>query len=203
VEECRQQLRQEEEQNEALMNSTSVPVLYTRLCKEIGDFIDKDATVVFDGGEIAHWGIRSIKSYKPGHTLGVGIGNAWTLGVGTAFAMAARLARPDKQVLLLSGDGSFGLNAMEFNTMVSHNLPIVCVIGNDGAWGAIKRSQQTKGFKVIGTERSFVRYEKVVEALGGYGEVVEKPEDVQPALERAFASGLPACINVRCTSVPR
>jgi len=203
VEECRQQLRQEEERDEAIMNSSSVPVLYTRLCKEIGDFIDKDATVVFDGGEIAHWGIRSIKSYKPGHTLGVGIGNAWSLGVGTAFAMAARLARPDKQVLLLSGDGSFGLNAMEFNTMVSHNLPIVCVIGNDGAWGAIKRSQQTKGFKVIGTERNFVRYEKVVEALGGYGEVVEKPEDVQPALERAFASGLPACINVRCTSVPR
>jgi len=202
VEECRKQLRQQEGQNEALMNSSGVPILYTRLCKEIRDFIDKDATVVFDGGEIAAWGIRSIKSYKPGHTLGVAIGNSWTLGVGTAFAMAARLARPDKQVLLLSGDGAFGINAMEFNTMVSHNLPIVCVIGNDGAWGMIKRSQQAKGVEVIGTERSFVQYEKVVEALGGYGEAVEKPEDIRPALERAFTSGLPACINVRCTSVP-
>ena len=202
VEECREQLRQREVRNEALMNSGSVPVLYTRLCKEIRDFIDRDATVVIDGGEIAAWGIRSIKSYQPGHTLGVAIGNSWTLGVGTAFAMAARLARPDKQVLLLSGDGSFGLNAMEFNTMVSHNLPIVCVIGNDGAWGAIKRSQQAKGFEVIGTERSFVRYEKVVEALGGYGEAVDRPDDIRPALERAFASGLPACINVKCTSVP-
>jgi len=202
VEECREQLRQQERQNEALMNSSSVPILYTRLCKEIRDFIDKDATVVFDGGEIAGWGILSIKSYYPGHKLGVPIGNSWTLGMGTAFAMAARLARPDKQVLMLSGDGAFGLNAMEFNTMVKHNLPIVCVIGNDGAWGMIKRSQQAKGFEVIGTERSFVQYEKVVEALGGYGEVVENPDDIRPALERAFTSGLPACINVRCTSVP-
>ena len=202
VEECRKQLRQQERQNQALMNSSSVPILYTRLCKEIGDFIDKDATVVFDGGEIAAWGVRSIKSYKPGCRLGVAIGNTWTLGVGTAFAIAARLARPDKQVLLLSGDGAFGLNAMEFNTMVSHNIPIVCVIGNDGAWGMIKRSQQAKGVEVIGTEHSFVQYEKVVEALGGYGEAVERPEDVQPALARAFTSGLPACINVRCTSVP-
>jgi len=202
VEECREQLRTRERQNEDMMNSNSVPVLYTRLCKEIRDFINRDATVVIDGGEIAGCGIRTLRSYQPGHTLGVALGNSWTIGVGTAFAMAARLARPDKQVLLLSGDGSFGMNAMEFNTMVSHNLPIVCVIGNDGAWGAIKRSQQNKGFEVIGTERSFIRYEKVVEALGGYGEAVEKPEDIRPALTRAFASGLPACINVRCTSVP-
>jgi len=202
VDECRQQWRQQQGQIEAMMNSDSVPVLYPRLCREIRDFINRDATVVIDGGEIAGWGIRSLRSYHPGHTLGVAIGNSWTLGVGTAFAMAARLARPDKQVLLLSGDGSFGMNAMEFNTMVSHNLPVVCVIGNDGAWGAIKRSQQSKGFEVVGTERSFVRYDKVVEALGGYGEAVERPEDIHPALERAFASGLPACINVRCTSVP-
>ncbi len=202
VEECREQLRQQEKRNETLMNSTECPVLYTRLCKELRDFIDRDATVVMDGGEIAGCGIRTIKSYKPGHMLGVAIGNSWTIGVGTAFAIAAKLARPDKQVLLLSGDGSFGMNAMEFITMVKHNLPVVCVIGNDGAWGAIKRSQQTKGFDVIGTERAFVRYEKVVEAVGGYGEAVERPEDIRPALQRAFASGLPACINVKCTSVP-
>ncbi len=202
LEECHKQLRQREKKNEDLMNSNSVPILYTRLCKEINDFLDRNATVILDGGEIAAWGDRIIKSYQPGCKMGVGIGNTWTLGVGAAYAIAARLARPDKQVLLLSGDGAFGLNAMEFNTMVSNNLPIVCVIGNDGAWGMIKRSQQDKGVEVIGTERSFVQYEKVVEALGGYGEAVEKPEDIRPSLERAFASGLPACINVRCTSVP-
>jgi len=102
-------------------------------------------------------------------------------------------------VLLLSGDGSFGLNAMEFDTMVRHKLPIVCVIANDEAWGMIVRLQQAKGpDRVVGSKLGFVRYDKVVEALGGYGEAIERPEDIRPALERAFASGLPACINVRC-----
>ena len=197
VRECQQQLREQDEQFEVLMNSDSVPVHPARLCKEIRDFIDREATIVVDGGEISGWGFRSLKSYKPGHFLGVV--PTGTLGVGTAFAIAAKLARPDKQVLLLSGDGSFGLNAMEFDTMVRHKLPIVCAIANDGAWGMIARLQQAKGpDRVIGTELGFVRYDKVVEALGGYGEAVEKPEDIRPALERAFASGQPACINVRC-----
>ena len=200
VEECRQQLKSQQEQFEPLLNSDSVPVHPARLCKEIRDFIDRDATIVVDGGDISVWGFLSLKSYKPGHSLGVT--PSGTLGVGTAFAMAARLARPDKQVLLLSGDGSFGLNGMEFDTMVRHKLPIVCVISNDGAWGMVKHEQQVKGpDRVIGTELGFVRYDKVVEALGGYGEAVEKPEDIRPALERAFASGRPACINVRCASI--
>lgn len=200
VEECRQQLKSQQEQFEPLLNSDSVPVHPARLCKEIRDFIDRDATIVVDGGDISVWGFLSLKSYKPGHFLGVT--PSGTLGVGTAFAMAARLARPDKQVLLLSGDGSFGLNGMEFDTMVRHKLPIVCVISNDGAWGMVKHEQQVKGpDRVIGTELGFVRYDKVVEALGGYGEAVEKPEDIRPALERAFASGRPACINVRCASI--
>ena len=200
VEECRQQLKSQQEQFEPLLNSDSVPVHPARLCKEIRDFIDREATIVVDGGDISVWGFLSLKSYKPGHSLGVT--PSGTLGVGTAFAMAARLARPDKQVLLLSGDGSFGLNGMEFDTMVRHKLPIVCVISNDGAWGMVKHEQQVKGpDRVIGTELGFVRYDKVVEALGGYGEAVEKPEDIRPALERAFASGRPACINVRCASI--
>lgn len=200
VGECREQLKSQQEQFEPLLNSDSVPVHPARLCKEIRDFIDREATIVVDGGDISVWGFLSLKSYKPGHFLGVT--PSGTLGVGTAFAMAARLARPDKQVLLLSGDGSFGLNGMEFDTMVRHKLPIVCVISNDGAWGMVKHEQQAKGpDRVIGTELGFVRYDKVVEALGGYGEAVEKPEDIRPALERAFASGRPACINVRCASI--
>ncbi len=197
VRECQQQIREQDEQFEVLMNSDSVPVHPARLCKEIRDFIDRDATIIIDGGEISGWGFRSLKSYKPGHFLSVV--PTGTLGVGTSFATAAKLARPDEQVLLLSGDGSFGLNAMEFDTMVRHKLPIVCVIANDGAWGMIARLQQAKGpDRIVGTELGFVRYDKVVEALGGYGEAVEKPEDIRPALERAFASGRPACINVRC-----
>jgi len=200
VEECREQLKSQQEQFEPLLNSDSVPVHPARLCKEIRDFIDREATIVVDGGDISVWGFLSLKSYQPGHFLGVT--PSGTLGVGTAFAMAARLARPDKQVLLLSGDGSFGLNGMEFDTMVRHKLPIVCVISNDGAWGMVKHEQQAKGpDRVIATELGFVRYDKMVEALGGYGEAVERPEDIRPALERAFASGRPACINVRCASI--
>jgi acetolactate synthase-1/2/3 large subunit len=196
VNECQQLMKGQQEQLEGLMNSDDVPIHPARLCREIRDFLDRDATIIVDGGEISGWGFRSLRSYEPGHFLGVT--PTGTLGIGTAYAMAARLARPGKQVLLLSGDGSFGLNAMEFDTMVRHQIPIVSVISNDGAWGMILREQKAKGTnRIIGTELGFVRYDKVVEALGGYGEAVEKPEDIRPAIERAFASGLPACVNVR------
>ena len=196
VKECQQLMKGQQEQLEGLMNQGSVPIHPARLCREIRDFLDRDATIIVDGGEISGWGFRSLRSYEPGHFLGVT--PTGTLGIGTAYAMAARLARPDEQVLLLSGDGSFGLNAMEFDTMVRHQIPIVSVISNDGAWGMILREQKTKGTdRIIGTELGFVRYDKVVEALGGYGEAVEKPEDIRPAIERAFASGQPACVNVR------
>ena len=119
-------------------------------------------------------------------------------GIGTGYAIAAQLARPGKQILLLSGDGSFGLNAMEFDTLARHKLPIVSVISNDSGWGMIKRIQlQKENGRAIASDLGFIRYDKVVEALGGYGEVVDKPEDVAPAIKRAFASGLPSCINVR------
>ncbi len=118
--------------------------------------------------------------------------------------MAAKVARPDKQVILLQGDGSFGLNGMEFDTMVRHNIPIVCVICNDEAWGMVLHEQQARGEdRVIGTRLGFRPYHKMVEGLGGYGEAVERPEEIRPALERAFASGKPACINVRCISLAR
>jgi acetolactate synthase-1/2/3 large subunit len=116
--------------------------------------------------------------------------------------MAAKLARPSTQVVLISGDGSFGLNGMEFDTMVRHNLPVVCIICNDCAWGMVMHAQQSIGpDRVVGTQLGSARYDKVVEALGGYGEMVEKPADIRPALQRAFDSGKPACIDVKCLSV--
>ena len=199
VDECREQAKRQQEQLEPLMNSDNVPIHPARLCKEIRDFIDRDATIVIDGGETSLWGFSIIRNYEPGHLLGVG--PTGTIGIGTSYAMAAKIAKPDKQVLLLSGDGSFGMNVMEFDTMVRHKLPIVAVINNDSGWGMIVHLQEAKGLdRVVGTELDFVRFDKVVEALGGYGELVEKPEDIRPALERAFASGKPACINVRCDS---
>ena len=200
VNECREQVKHQQEQFEAVMNSDNSPIHHARLCKEIRDFIDRDATVVIDGGEISLWGFRTIRNYEPGHLLG--IGSTGTIGIGSSYAMAARVAKPDKQVMLISGDGSFGMNVMEFDTMVRHNLPIVAAISNDSGWGAIVHLQEAKGLdRVVGTELGFVRFDKVVEALGGYGEMVERPEDIRPALERAFSSGKPACINARCDSL--
>lgn len=199
VEECRKRLKAAQERLEMFMNSDSVPIHPARLCSEVRDFIDRDATVVIDGGDISGWGFRTIGSYQPGHLLSVV--PTGTLGVGPSFAMAAKLARPNTQVVLISGDGSFGLNAMEFDTMVRHNLQVVCVISNDSAWGMVMHEQQAKGMdRVVGTELGFVRYDKVVEELGGYGEMVNEPVDIRPALQRAFASGKPACINVKCLS---
>lgn len=198
--ECQQQVQSQRDQLEALMENDAVPIHPDRLCREIRDFIDEDATIVIDGGHISFRGVRSMVSKPPGQLLS--FGPTGTLGTGPSYAMAAKLARPDKQVLLLSGDGSFGLNAMEFDTMVRHDIPIVCVVANDSAWGAIVHDQLRRGpDRILETKLNFVRYDKIVEDLGGYGEMVERPEDIRPALERAFNSRLPACVNVRCAFV--
>jgi len=179
----------------ALMSSDEVPIHPMRLCREIRDFIDEDTTVVGDGGDIVSYGGRVINVYKPGYWLDPG--PMGCLGTGTGYAMAAQIARPGKKVLILHGDGAFGLNGMEFESMVRQQLPIVSIIGNDGAWGQIKHPQKAILGHATAAELSpGIRYDKMVEALGGYGELVQRPEDIRPALERAFASGLPACINV-------
>jgi acetolactate synthase-1/2/3 large subunit len=113
--------------------------------------------------------------------------------------MAAKLAHPDRQVILLSGDGAFGFSAMEFDTMVRHRIPVVCVVGNNGIWALEKHPMMSLlGVSIAADLGSHTRYDKVVEALGGHGELVERPDQIGPALERAFRSGLPACINTIC-----
>ncbi len=181
--------------DEAAMNSNAEPVHPMRLCREIRDFIDEDTTVIGDGGDIVSYGGRVINVYKPGYWLDPG--PMGCLGTGTGFAMAAQIARPGKKVLILHGDGAFGLNGMEFESMVRQQLPVVSIIGNDGAWGQIKHPQKAILGHATAAELSpGIRYDKMVEALGGYGELVQKPEDIRPALDTAFATGLPACINV-------
>ncbi len=122
-----------------------------------------------------------------------------TLGVGMPFALAAQIAHPDRRVLIIYGDGSFGLNGFEFDTAVRHNLPIVGVIGNDAAWGQMLRPQVSLYGKdrTVGTYLEDTRYDTVVEALGGHGEYVEEPGEIRPALKRAFAAGKPALVNVK------
>jgi acetolactate synthase-1/2/3 large subunit len=134
--------------------------------------------------------------YQPGHFLSSG--NFGCLGVGIPFGLAAKLRYPDKQVLVTMGDGSAGLNIMEFHTAVRFGLPIVMVIFNDCSWGMIRHGQKSAygQERLVGCELGEVSYEKVVEALGGYGERVNRADEIRPALERAFASKLPACLNV-------
>ena len=110
-----------------------------------------------------------------------------TLGVGMPFALAAQIAHPDKRVLIVYGDGSFGLNGFEYDTAVRFGLPIVGVVGNDAAWGQMM---------LVAVELKRTRYDKVVEALGGYGEHVVTADQIGPAIKRAFESGKPALVNV-------
>ncbi|HEV2235641.1 MAG TPA: acetolactate synthase [Ktedonobacterales bacterium] len=180
---------------EPQMASDRCPIHPLRLCRDLRDALDRDAYVIGDGGDIVSFGARVLEAWEPGHWLDAG--PMGTLGAGTGYAIAAKLLHPDKQVALLYGDGAFGLNGMEFETMVRHKLPIVAVIGNDGQWAQIKHPQKALlGHSTAANLAPGIRYDRMVQALGGYGELVERPEDIRPAIARAFASGLPACVNV-------
>lgn len=193
-----------EEQSGQAYGVESLPIHPARLAKEVAKFLDRDAIVVIDGGDAAAgWFAPLFQARSMGQVLMTGA--LGCLGVGTGFAMAAKLAKRDKQVLIYFGDGSFGLNGMEFDTFVRHDLPVVAVISNDSAWGMVKHGQRMMyGEKRLhGTVlKPRQRYDKMVEALGGYGEYVDKIEDIKPALARAFASGLPACVNVEVDPEP-
>jgi acetolactate synthase-1/2/3 large subunit len=174
---------------EPFMNSDEEPIHPLRLCKEVRDFLDRDAILVVDGQEILNYGRQAIPTYRPGHRLNSG--SFGTMGVGIPFGVGAKVGQPDKQVLVLQGDGSFGMNAMEMDTAVRHNIPIVTVISLNGGWTA-----DPEGSKV-GRALGYQRYEKMMDAFGGYGEYVEKPAEIRPALQRAFASGKAAIVNVK------
>ncbi len=176
----------------------SDPIHPLRLVARIQEFAGEDALYIADGGDTVYFGITGFSSRHRAGVIGTASGLLGCLGTGIPFAMAAKLARPERKVILLNGDGSMGFNAMEFDTMVRHNIPIVCVVNNDCAWGMIKHSQELS----LGKERlqcselGLRHYEKMVEGLGGYGELVTSDDEIVPALERAVASGKPACINV-------
>jgi acetolactate synthase-1/2/3 large subunit len=183
--------------DQAMTQSDSSPVHPARLIAEVERYCDEDAVLVGDGGDFISFAGRLIERAKPG--LWIDPGPFGCLGSGPGYAMAAKLAHPDRQVVLLSGDGAFGFSAMEFDTMVRHRIPVVCVIGNNGIWALEKHPMMSMlGVSIAADLGPRTRYDKVVEALGGHGELVDRPEEIRPALERAFASGLPACINVIC-----
>jgi acetolactate synthase-1/2/3 large subunit len=197
----RDQLREIETKAEAkvqaALDSDESPVDPQRMCREVRDWLDTldDPIVIGDGGDIVATAAKIIPVKREGAWMDPG--PLGTLGVGMPFALAAQASNPDKRVVIVYGDGSFGLNGFEYDTAVRFGLPIIGIVGNDAAWGQMMRPQGAIYGSYDNTLLNYTRYDKVVEALGGHGEYVERPEDLRPALERAAASGKPACINVK------
>jgi acetolactate synthase-1/2/3 large subunit len=183
---------------QAALSSDEVPIDPQRMCREVRDWLETqgDAIVIGDGGDIVATAAKILPVKREGAWMDPG--PLGTLGVGAPFAIAAQLANPGRRVVVIYGDGSFGLNGFEFDTAVRFGLPIIGVVGNDGAWGQMMRPQGAiYGWdRLAATLLNYTRYDKVVEALGGHGELVERPGDLRPALERAAASGKPALVNV-------
>ena len=164
----------------------------------IEHLIDEDTFIILDGGDYVQWGRSYFSARKPGRFLRLGpLGH---LGGGIPYGMAAKLAHPESKVLVFCGDGSFGFYPMEYDTCIRHNLPITTVMGNDATWGIDKTFQVAYYGRAVGTDLRFIRYDQVVEAIGGYAEYVEKPAEVAPAVERAINSGRPSLVNVAVRS---
>jgi acetolactate synthase I/II/III large subunit len=179
----------------AELGEDRTPLHPMRVYAELAPLLDRDAIVVIDAGDFGSYAGRVIDSYLPGCWLDSGPFGC--LGSGPGYALAAKLARPDRQVVLLQGDGAFGFSGMEWDTLVRHNVPVVSVIGNNGIWALEKHPMEAiYGYSVAAELRPGTRYDEVVRALGGHGELVSAPTELRPALERAFASGLPAAVNV-------
>jgi acetolactate synthase-1/2/3 large subunit len=197
--EWRQSLREAEREKraaeEADLNDERAPLHPLRVYKELIEILERDAIVIGDGGDFVSYAGRVIETYEPGCWMDPGPFGC--LGAGPGYAIAAKLARPERQVCLLLGDGAFGFSGMEFDTMARHGLPVVAVVGNNGIWALEKHPMEfLYGYSVAAELRPATRYDQVVSALGGHGELVSRPDELRPALERAFESGLPACVNV-------
>ncbi len=172
-----------------------VPLHPMRIYGELAPLLDRDAIVIGDGGDFVSYAGRLVDSFEPGCWLDPGPYGC--LGSGPGYALAAKLARPDRQVVLLLGDGAFGFSGMDFDTLARHNVPVVAVIGNNGIWALEKHPMEyLYGYSVAAELQPETRYDRVAEALGCSGELVREPSELRPALERAFAAGRPTVVNV-------
>jgi acetolactate synthase I/II/III large subunit len=177
------------------LESDSTPIHPARVYGELRKKLDRDAVVIGDGGDFVSYAGKLVDSYQPGRWLDPGPYGC--LGTGLGYAMASRVAHPDKQVVLMLGDGAAGFSLMDADSLVRHNLPVVIVVGNNGIWGLEKHPMQALyGYDVAAELQPECRYDEVVKALGGAGETVADPSQLGPALDRGFASGVPYVVNV-------
>jgi acetolactate synthase-1/2/3 large subunit len=175
--------------------SDGSPIAPERFAREVAEFFADDTIVAADGGDIVSTTAKWLRTSRPGGLLDPGPFGC--LGVGAPFALAAKVLEPEARVGIVFGDGSFGFNGMEYDSLVRHGLPVVGVVGNDGAWNNIKAIQRMLyPDRLVGADLGVRRYDEMVSGLGGYGEFVEDPAELRPALERAQDSGLPSLVNV-------
>jgi acetolactate synthase-1/2/3 large subunit len=188
-----EQERRGEEAGE--LSDPRAPLHPMRIYGELAQLLDRNAIIIGDGGDFVSYAGRVVDSYQPGCWLDPGPYGC--LGSGPGYALAAKLAHPDRQVVLLLGDGAFGFSGMEFDTLARHGVGVVAVVGNNGIWALEKHPmEQLYGYSVVADLRPETRYDKVAEALGCHAELVRAPDELRPALERAFAAGGPALVNV-------
>jgi acetolactate synthase I/II/III large subunit len=179
----------------ALLASEADPIHPMRIYGELAGMLDDDAVVIGDGGDFVSYAGKYIEPGRPGGWLDPGPYGC--LGTGLGYAIAARISRPSAQVVLLLGDGAAGFSLMDVDTLVRHRLPVVMICGNNGIWGLEKYPMRAiYGYDVVADLQPQCRYDEVVSALGGAGEMVTRPDGIAPALRRAFASGVPYLVNV-------
>ncbi|HVE69347.1 MAG TPA: thiamine pyrophosphate-dependent enzyme, partial [Solirubrobacteraceae bacterium] len=193
------QLRAEEDEKRAgeaaELGDDRAPLHPLRIYGELRQVLDRNAIVVGDGGDFVSYAGRVVDSYEPGCWLDPGPFGC--LGAGPGYALAAKLAHPDRQVVLLLGDGAFGFSGMEFDTLARHGVNVVGVMGNNGIWALEHHPMMfLYGYSVAAKLRPETRYDQVVEALGGHGELVREPGELRGALDRALAADRPALVNV-------
>ena len=199
----RQQLaktRDAEHRRFEALGTDQAPLHAMRVLRDVDAFTNDDTVVVVDGGDFAGWGRSYLKARNPGGWLR--LGPLGQLGCGIPYAIAAKLARPEADVLLLIGDGSFGFYGIEYDTAVRHGAAFTAVMGHDALWGIDRNFQLAYYGRAVGTELRPARYDKMVEALGGYGEHVEEAAGVAPAIRRARESGKASLVSVAIRNTP-
>ena len=186
---------QRREAERAELEDERAPLHPMRLYAELGRLLERNAIVIGDGGDFVSYAGRMIDSYEPGCWLDPGPFGC--LGTGCGYALAAKLAHPERQVVLLLGDGAFGFSGMEFDTLARHGVNVVGVVGNNGIWALEKHPMEfLYGYSVAAELRPETRYDQVVEALGCQGELVRTPAELRGALERALTASVPSLVNV-------
>lgn len=179
--------------------SDAAPLHPLRIVREVREAVGADVCWVIDGGDFAQWCRLGLRARQPGHW--VRLGSLGTVGASIPFGVAAKLARPATPVVVLVGDGGMAFHSWELHTALRFRAPVVVVVGNDDGWGMERELQRAYYDRTIGVDLGRLRYDRVIEGMGGHGERVEKPAELRPALERALAAGRVACVDVAMRGV--